>query len=141
MPLITRTNVGVLPANVPAPPPIHTINSGPAGGLAGTATIARHSGHENLITTDMGGDPFEVGLLIGCRPALSSESVIEQYTFKISQLDVRPFIFGGGPIAQADQHREVFVSVPNRPGPTPDPPATAPASYPRSPMQTCPTPA
>lgn len=103
-PLIMQSNGGVLPVAAASKLPIQTIGSGPAGGLAGTATIARRSGHPNVIATDMGGTSFEVGLLIDGKPILSSENVIDQYTFRVSQLDVRSIACGGGSIAQVDPH-------------------------------------
>ncbi|EFC83487.1 5-oxoprolinase (ATP-hydrolyzing) [Parafrankia sp. EUN1f] len=120
-PFIMQSNGGVLPVAVASRLPIQTIGSGPAGGLAGTATIARRSGHQNVIATDMGGTSFEVGLLIDGRPILSSENVIEQYTFKVSQLDVRSIACGGGSIAQVDPHSGGLRVGPESAGSSPGP--------------------
>jgi N-methylhydantoinase A len=120
-PFIMQSNGGVLPVTVASRLPIQTIGSGPAGGLAGTASIARRSGHQNVIATDMGGTSFEVGLLIDGRPVLSSETVIEQYTFKISQLDVRSIACGGGSIAQVDPHSGGLRVGPESAGSSPGP--------------------
>lgn len=120
-PFIMQSNGGVLPVAVASRLPIQTIGSGPAGGLAGTATIARRSGHENVIATDMGGTSFEVGLLIDGRPILSSENVIDQYTFKVSQLDVRSIACGGGSIAQVDPHSGGLRVGPESAGSSPGP--------------------
>lgn len=120
-PFIMQSNGGVLPVNVAARLPIQTIGSGPAGGLAGTATIARRSGHRDVIATDMGGTSFEVGLLINGRPVLSGENVIEQFTFKISQLDVRSIACGGGSIAQVDPHSGGLRVGPESAGSSPGP--------------------
>lgn len=120
-PFIMQSNGGVLPVAVASRLPIQTIGSGPAGGLAGTATIARRSGHQNVIATDMGGTSFEVGLLIDGRPILSSENVIDQYTFKVSQLDVRSIACGGGSIAQVDPHSGGLRVGPESAGSSPGP--------------------
>lgn len=120
-PFIMQSNGGVLPVDVAARLPIQTIGSGPAGGLAGTAAIARRSGHRNVIATDMGGTSFEVGLLIDGRPVLSSENVIDQYTFRISQLDVRSIACGGGSIAQVDPHSGGLRVGPESAGSSPGP--------------------
>jgi N-methylhydantoinase A len=120
-PFIMQSNGGVLPVKVAARLPIQTIGSGPAGGLAGTASIASRSGHPNVVATDMGGTSFEVGLLIDGRPILSGENVIEQYTFKISQLDVRSIACGGGSIAQIDPHSGGLRVGPESAGSSPGP--------------------
>ncbi|MDF3305293.1 hydantoinase/oxoprolinase family protein [Rhodococcus sp. T2V] len=120
-PFIMQSNGGVLPVDVARRRPVQTIGSGPAGGLAGTAAIAKSSGHRNVIATDMGGTSFEVGLLIDGNPVLSSENVIEQYTFKISQLDVRSIACGGGSIARVDRHSGALQVGPESAGSDPGP--------------------
>lgn len=120
-PFIMQSNGGVLPVAVASRLPIQTIGSGPAGGLAGTALIAARSNHRNVIATDMGGTSFEVGLLIDGRPILSSENVIDQYTFKISQLDVRSIACGGGSIARYEPHSGGLRVGPESAGSSPGP--------------------
>jgi N-methylhydantoinase A len=120
-PFIMQSNGGVLPVEVARRRPVRTIGSGPAGGLAGTAAIARASGHRNVIATDMGGTSFEVGLVIDGSPVLSSENVIEQYTYKIPQLDVRSIACGGGSIARVDNHSGALQVGPHSAGSDPGP--------------------
>ena len=120
-PLIMQSNGGVLPIAVASHRPIQTIGSGPAGGLAGTAAIALRSGHPNVITTDMGGTSFEVGLLVNGRPVLATENTIDQYTFRVSQLDVRSIACGGGSIASLDPHSGGLLAGPESAGSYPGP--------------------
>ncbi|MGD0053759.1 MAG: hydantoinase/oxoprolinase family protein, partial [Vulcanimicrobiaceae bacterium] len=42
---------------------VGTLQSGPAGGMIATEYVAGKLGHANVITTDMGGTSFDVGLL------------------------------------------------------------------------------
>ncbi|MGO4689724.1 hydantoinase/oxoprolinase family protein [Glaciibacter sp. 2TAF33] len=118
---IMQSNGGVLPVETARHRPVQTIGSGPAGGLAGTAFIARRTGHKNVIATDMGGTSFEVGLLIDGRPVLTSEKIIDQYTFKIPQLDVRSIACGGGSIARVDPHSGGLRVGPESAGSNPGP--------------------
>ncbi|WP_167042248.1 hydantoinase/oxoprolinase family protein [Salinibacterium sp. ZJ454] len=118
---IMQSNGGVLPVETARHRPVQTIGSGPAGGLAGTAFIARRTGHKNVIATDMGGTSFEVGLLVDGRPVLTSEKIIDQYTFKIPQLDVRSIACGGGSIARVDQHSGGLRVGPESAGSNPGP--------------------
>lgn len=118
---IMQSNGGVLPVAAARQRPIQTIGSGPAGGLAATQMIAARSGHSNVIATDMGGTSFEVGLLVNGRPVLTSENVIDQYTYKIPQLDLRSIACGGGSIASVDPHSGGLRVGPESAGSNPGP--------------------
>jgi N-methylhydantoinase A len=118
--LVMQSNGGVLPAS--AATPLGTINSGPAGGLIGVATLARHYGHENVVSTDMGGTSFDLGLVIGGKPVVAEENVIDQYTYRLPNLDVRSTAAGGGSIAWYDETTGALrvgpASAGSEPGPS-----------------------
>lgn len=118
---IMQSNGGVLPVASARRRPVQTIGSGPAGGLAATQIIAKRAGHKNVIATDMGGTSFEVGLVVNGRPVLTSEKVIDQYTFKIPQLDLRSIACGGGSIASIDPHSGGLRVGPESAGSNPGP--------------------
>jgi N-methylhydantoinase A len=120
-PFIMQSNGGVVPVSVAQRTPVQTIGSGPAGGLAGTISIAEASGHKNVIATDMGGTSFEVGLVIDGRPVMASEQVLDNYTFQISQLDLRSIACGGGSIAYVDPHSRALRVGPRSAGADPGP--------------------
>jgi N-methylhydantoinase A len=120
-PFIMQSNGGVVPVDVAQRTPVQTIGSGPAGGLAGTISIAEASGHRNVIATDMGGTSFEVGLVIEGRPVMASEQVLDNYTFQISQLDLRSIACGGGSIAYVDPHSGGLRVGPRSAGADPGP--------------------
>ncbi len=118
---IMQANGGVMPVAAAGERPVQTIGSGPAGGLAGTRKVAALAGHRNVIATDMGGTSFEVGLIVDGEPILASESVIEQYTFKVSHLDVRSIACGGGSIARIDPRSGGLIVGPESAGSDPGP--------------------
>jgi N-methylhydantoinase A len=118
---IMQSNGGVVPVAAAASTPVKTIGSGPVGGLAGTAALAARLGHRNVIATDMGGTSFEVGLLIDGAPLLATEQVIEQYTYRLPQLDVRSIACGGGSIAQVDHISRGLRVGPESAGSNPGP--------------------
>lgn len=120
-PYIMQSNGGVVPITVAQESPVQTIGSGPAGGLAGTISIAEASGHSNVIATDMGGTSFEVGLVIEGRPVMSGEQVLDNYTFQISHLDLRSIACGGGSIARVDEHSGGLRVGPHSAGADPGP--------------------
>jgi N-methylhydantoinase A len=99
--LVMQSNGGVLPAS--AVTALGTINSGPAGGLIGVATVARAYGHEHVVATDMGGTSFDVGLVVDGKPVVAEQDVIDQYTYRLPRLDVRSVACGGGSIAWIDE--------------------------------------
>ena len=54
---------------------IHTLESGPAGGVRGGQYIAELYGIDNVITTDVGGTSFDVGLITGGVAEIPQEPV------------------------------------------------------------------
>jgi N-methylhydantoinase A len=119
--LVMQSAGGVVPVDVAKRHPVQTIGSGPAGGLAGTASIAAASGHQNVIATDMGGTSFEVGLIVEGQPVVSSQQVIEQHAFHSAGLDVRSIACGGGSIAWIDPHSSALRVGPQSAGSDPGP--------------------
>jgi N-methylhydantoinase A len=51
----------------------------------------------------MGGTSFDVGLVVGGKPVVAEENVIDQYTYRLPRLDVRSVAAGGGSIARVDE--------------------------------------
>lgn len=80
---------------------IRTYNSGPIAGILGSLYIAKEFyGMENVITTDMGGTSFDIGLLIGGKvPVYSWEPVIDRWLVGLSYLESKSIGAGGGSIA------------------------------------------
>jgi N-methylhydantoinase A len=99
--LVMQSNGGVLPAS--AATALGTIDSGPAGGLIGVATLAGAYGHDHVVATDMGGTSFDLGLVVDGKPVVAQEHVIDQYTYRLPHLDVRSVACGGGSIAWIDE--------------------------------------
>jgi N-methylhydantoinase A len=99
--LVMQSNGGVLPAS--AVTALGTIDSGPAGGLIGVATLAGAYGHDHVVATDMGGTSFDLGLVVDGKPVVAQEHVIDQYTYRLPHLDVRSVACGGGSIAWIDE--------------------------------------
>lgn len=101
--LVMQSNGGVLPAPAAAATSLGTIDSGPAGGLTGVATLARRHRHDRVVATDMGGTSFDIGLVIDGTPTMSEENVIDQYTYRLPHLAVRTIACGGGTLARFDE--------------------------------------
>jgi N-methylhydantoinase A len=120
-PLVMQANGGVVPIAAVKSTPLAIIGSGPTGGLAGSAALARAHGHRNVIATDMGGTTFDVGLAVDGEPLIADERVIAQYTYNAPHLDVRSIACGGGSIARYDEHTHAITVGPESAGSDPGP--------------------
>ena len=69
----------------------------------------------------MGGTSFDLGLIVDGKPVVAEQNVIDQYTFRLPNLDVRTIAAGGGSIAWFDEAtgglRVGPASTGSRPGP------------------------
>jgi N-methylhydantoinase A len=118
---IMQSSGGVISVEEAMRRPLQTIGSGPAGGLAGTGAVARAESHRHVIATDMGGTSFEVGLIVDGQATLSSEQILEKYTFHATHLDLRSIACGGGSIAYVDEHSGALRVGPQSAGADPGP--------------------
>ncbi|OFW56433.1 MAG: hypothetical protein A2133_11400 [Actinobacteria bacterium RBG_16_64_13] len=119
--LIMQVSGGVLPASKAMEIPLTSLGSGPVGGLIGSASLARHLGHTNIIATDMGGTSFEVGLIVNGEPLVGEEHIIDQYRYKLSQLETTSIACGGGTLARVDAHGGSIRVGPESAGSAPGP--------------------
>ena len=118
---VMQSNGGVLPADQAATASLGTIDSGPSGGLTGTASLAAVYGHENVVATDMGGTSFDIGLVVDGRPQIADEKIIDRYTYRLPHLDVRTVACGGGTIARVDTASGALRVGPESAGSDPGP--------------------
>ncbi|MFQ5861361.1 MAG: hydantoinase/oxoprolinase family protein, partial [Dehalococcoidia bacterium] len=82
---------------------VHIVNSGPAGGVVASSYVGRLVGDTQLISVDMGGTSFDIGLVDQGQPRLHSEGEFEGYPVKIPLVDVNAIGAGGGSIAWVDR--------------------------------------
>ena len=93
---------GTIEARQAARQGVHMLLSGPAGGLAGARFVADCSGHQRLLTFDMGGTSTDVALIDG-DIQLTNESVMAHYPVAVPMVDMHTIGAGGGSIASIDQ--------------------------------------
>jgi N-methylhydantoinase A len=98
---IMGSNGGALPLERARREPVHTVLSGPAGGVVGALAWARRAGHDRVISFDMGGTSTDVSLLPG-RPLRTREFEIAGQPVAIPVLDIHTVGAGGGSIARVD---------------------------------------
>ncbi len=116
---IMGSSGGALPIERARREPVHTVLSGPAGGVVGALTWARRAGHDSVISFDMGGTSTDVSLCPG-RPLRTRELSIADQPAAIPVIDIHTVGAGGGSIARVDAGGALRVgpqSAGARPGP------------------------
>jgi len=102
--LIMQSNGGAVPAARMGERAAHMIRSGPAAGVIAAARLASEAGFDRIVTADMGGTSFDVGISLDGRPQ-EAESVLLDFRLpvRVPMVDVRTIGAGGGSIASVDR--------------------------------------
>jgi N-methylhydantoinase A len=111
---------GVLAADEATERSIGLLMSGPAGGVLASGSLARRRGLHNVITADMGGTSFDVGLIVDGDPIVENLSVAGSYHLAAPRVQVTAIGSGGGSIASVDTDGLLRVG-PESAGATPGP--------------------
>jgi N-methylhydantoinase A len=90
---------GVMGARDAAERAVLLLGSGPTGGVLGSHHLAEELGHRNIITSDMGGTSFDVGLVVDGQPVVKAVTEIAQYHVATPMVDITAIGAGGGSIA------------------------------------------
>lgn len=98
---IMGSNGGAIPIDRAREEPVHTVLSGPAGGVVGALAWGIRAGHDSVLTFDMGGTSTDVSLCPG-RPLRTREFTIGGQPAAIPVLDIHTVGAGGGSIARVD---------------------------------------
>lgn len=111
---------GVLPTSVLNDRPAFALFSGPAGGVMGSRITGEQIGLRNMLTTDIGGTSFDVGVIADGRPIMRSEISVGGADIRVHSIDVDSIGAGGGSIASVNATGELQVG-PRSAGSTPGP--------------------
>ncbi|MGH7773799.1 MAG: hydantoinase/oxoprolinase family protein [Candidatus Binatia bacterium] len=101
--------------------PIANLQSGPAGGMIASAYVAGLLGHQNVITTDMGGTSFDVGLITEGYWRYAQEPIVERFRILQPIIDIESIGAGGGTIARVDAETGRLLVGPKSAGASPGP--------------------
>ncbi len=99
---VMKSNGGVTSAGQAADHCVHTILSGPAGGVVAGVEIGRRLDRPNLITADMGGTSFDVAMIHEGAIAFAKNAEIDGLALKAPMMDIHTIGAGGGSIAWID---------------------------------------
>ncbi|HEX3954491.1 MAG TPA: hydantoinase/oxoprolinase family protein [Stellaceae bacterium] len=100
--MIMETSGGLMTVASAREKPVHTVLSGPAGGVVASAHIAALSGFADIITLDMGGTSTDISLVLEGRPQVTREASLEGTPIRIPVIDINAIGAGGGSIAWID---------------------------------------
>ena len=93
---VLDSNGGVMNAREASGRAVLMLSSGPTGGVLGSRYLAQALGHRDVITTDMGGTSFDVGLIQDGRPLLSHVTEVGGYHVSTPMLQINAIGAGGG---------------------------------------------
>jgi len=82
---------------------VKTLDSGPMGGLAGAAALARISGESKLLTLDVGGTSSDIGVIDGDRPAFDLFGSVHGLPLSFSFPQLRTAALGGGSLFRVEE--------------------------------------
>jgi len=99
---VMQSNGSVSHVDVSTRRAVATLNSGPAAGVIGGVALGKRLGHSNILTVDMGGTSFDVGVCDRGEIRLSTETVILKHPTLLPSIDIYSIGAGGGSIAWID---------------------------------------
>lgn len=79
---------------------VSMLTSGPTGGVLASAQLARAIGTPNVLTTDMGGTSFDVGMIVDYEPVVSPTQEANGYQILKPAVKITAIGAGGGSIAR-----------------------------------------
>lgn len=98
---IMGSHGGAVPVERAIREPVHTVLSGPAGGVVGALAWGRQSGFERIMSFDMGGTSTDVSLCPG-QPLFTREFEIGGHPVAVPVMDIHTVGAGGGSLARLD---------------------------------------
>jgi N-methylhydantoinase A len=100
--LITKSNGGVMSADLGKTACVNMLLSGTASGVIGGAFVAGHAGVHNAITLDIGGTSADVALVIDGAPQYGTGEMVGEFPLYVPAVSVNSIGDGGGSIAWVD---------------------------------------
>src|SRR5450759_5144765 len=118
--LVMQSIGGLAPASGLTHAAVTTLHSGPVGGIVAACKLGELIGENNLITADMGGTTFDVGLVVDGKPQTAQMTVMERNLLMVPAVEAISVGAGGGSVAWLDVAQALHVGPQSqgaRPGP------------------------
>src|SRR3712207_696099 len=97
-----QSNGGAVAAQQAPATAISPVGSVLTGGVVGSVALGEQLGHRNIISTDVGGTTFLVGLVVDGEPVRATTTIINHHPVNVPTLEVHAIGSGGGAIAWLD---------------------------------------
>ncbi|MBI4285097.1 MAG: hydantoinase/oxoprolinase family protein [Chloroflexi bacterium] len=120
-PLIMQAYGGSLPIATARTQAVTTIAAGPAGGVLASQYLAETLGYKNVITSDVGGTSFDVGLIYDGHAEMTPDLIVNQYVIQTPRIQVESIGAGGGSIAWLEPVSGLLRVGPKSAGAVPGP--------------------
>jgi len=120
IPQVTKSNGGVMSAELGRTACAQMILSGTAAGVIGASYVSKLSGHPNTMSLDVGGTSADVAFIRNGQPQFGIGEVIGEFPIFIPSVAVTSIGAGGGSIAWVDDFGILRVgpeSAGSKPGP------------------------
>lgn len=102
--VIMQANGGIMSVDAACRRSVSTVLSGPAAGVIAASYISELAGYRNVITCDMGGTSFDVGMIVNGEPIVTSDRDLGfGLPMRIPIIDIHTIGAGGGSIARIDE--------------------------------------
>jgi N-methylhydantoinase A len=118
-PLVMQGNGGLTGHERVAP--ISTFQSGPAGGMLAASRMAAELGHRSVVTADMGGTSFDVGIIDRGYWRYADEPIVDRLRILQPIVDITSIGAGGGTIARLEEATGRLLVGPESAGAVPGP--------------------
>ena len=118
---IIQANGGSTSVEIARAKALTTVNSGPAGGVVAAAFYGRRHGRKRIVSVDMGGTSFDIGLVEDGASTVTTDGAFQDLPVKIPIIDLHIIGAGGGSIAWQDPGGALNVgprSAGSDPGPS-----------------------
>lgn len=120
LPLIGKSNGGVMSAELGKRDPISMLLSGTAAGVIGASNVASGVNRSHVLSFDVGGTSADVAVILDGAPAYSSGEMVGEFPIYVPTVSVTSIGEGGGSIAWIDDFGVLKVgpeSAGSNPGP------------------------
>ena len=119
-PMITKSNGGIMAAELGKTDPIAMLLSGTASGVIGAADVAARVGASEVLSFDVGGTSADVAVIQDGNPAFGTGEMVGEFPIYVPTVSVSSIGAGGGSIAWVDDFGVLKVgpeSAGSNPGP------------------------
>lgn len=100
-PIMMTTNAGgVVPAASMSDRPVNGLLSGPASCVVAGRELGNRIGRRNVLTMDVGGTSFDVGVIVDGAPMLRDDVSFGGADMKVPSIDIASIGAGGGSVAR-----------------------------------------